>query len=152
MLATRKEATQADRLKLKLSDVSFNKFMDLSDEPEENENLIPATGEIYPLDAHQLATQLNRKRSLFEAIHLKVTADPKGYQFKFTLDGKIISTADEDGLSAFNDELKKFEEQHPDVSVKDLLDNNKLLPEDTPFAQKVNQLKQDLVTIEQTWA
>ncbi|MDD5288598.1 MAG: hypothetical protein PHY28_05745, partial [Dehalococcoidales bacterium] len=85
-----------------------------------------------------------------ESLRLKVTATPKDFQFNFTLDGKIISTKDADELSSFNEELAKFEEQHPEVSVKDLLDNNKPIPEDTPFAQKINQLKQNLVTIERT--
>jgi len=72
--------------------------------------------------------------------------------FTFTLDGTIISTKYTDELSSFEDDLEEFEQRHPDISIKDLLDNNKLLPENTPFAKKVNQLKQDLVTIEQTWA
>ena len=42
--------------------------------------------------------------------------------------------------------------QHPDTSIEDLLAINKQLPEDTPLAQKVNQLKKNLVTIEQTSA
>jgi hypothetical protein len=151
LLECRKEATQADHLKLKLSEVSVNKWSDLNYDPEEFENFIPATGEIYPLDKHQLTAQLNTKRGLLESIHLKVTADPKSYQFNFTLDGKVISTTDANELSSFEDELKRFEEQHPNVSVKDLLDTNKLLPEDTHFAKKVNQLKQNLVTIERTW-
>ena len=68
----------------------------------------------------------------------------------FTLDGTIISTTYTDELSSFEDELEDFEERHPDISIKDLLDTNKLLQENTPFAEKVNKLKQNLVTIEQT--
>lgn len=99
-----------------------------------------------------LAEQLSRKRNLFNSIRLKVLADPKGYEFNFTLDGAIISTRYADELSSFEDELKDFEERHPDISLKDLLDTNKLIQENTPFAEKVNKLKQDLVTIEQTSA
>ncbi len=152
LLDCRKEATQADHLRLKLSEVSVNKWSELAYNPEEEENSVAETGEILPLDKSQLTAQLNRKRKLLESIRLKVTADQKSYQFSFTLDGAIISTADANELSSFEDELKKFEENHPDVSVKDLLDTSKKLAGDTPFVQKINNLKQNLVTIEQTWA
>jgi hypothetical protein len=55
-------------------------------------------------------------------------------------------------MDSFEEELQDFEEQHPDISIKELLYSKKLLPETTPFAKKVNQLKKNLVTIEQTWA
>ncbi|MFC2041097.1 hypothetical protein ACFLTY_02100 [Chloroflexota bacterium] len=50
----------------------------------------------------------------------------------------------------FNDELKRFEKEHPDVLVKALLDPTKPLPWNSPFAQAINQAKKNLVTIGQT--
>jgi len=44
----------------------------------------------------------------------------------------------------FNQLLKDFEQQHPDTSIEDLLAINKQLPEDTPFARAVNQVKNNL--------
>jgi hypothetical protein len=52
------------------------------------------------------------------------------------VDGNIISTSDADELISFKDEHKKFEEQHPDVSAKDLVDTSKKLAGDTPFIKK----------------
>lgn len=46
--------------------------------------------------------------------------------------------------------IKEFEQQHPDISVADLLDYSKPLPGNSKFAQFWNKFKQDLITIEQT--
>jgi hypothetical protein len=51
----------------------------------------------------------------------------------------------------FEDELKAFERQYTEVSVKGLLDNQTQLPGDIPFVQNVNQLKQNLLTTARTW-
>jgi len=64
----------------------------------------------------------------------------------------MVSSADAGRLTSFNEELKIREAQHPDITVKGLLDTKKALPEEAPFAEKVNQFKNDLVTTEQTWA
>jgi hypothetical protein len=53
-------------------------------------------------------------------------------------------------MDSFEKELEESEERHPDTPIKDLLDTKKLLPETTPFAKKINQLKKNLVTITQT--
>jgi len=148
LLLSRKEATRSDQLKLSLAQASSKKFMSLVHEYDWQRTLYP-----YPHDVEdQEAEQFSRKRKLFESIKLNVLAEPKGYEFTFTLDGTIISTKYSDELSSFEDDLEDFEQRHPHISVKDLLDTNKRLQENTPFAQKVNKLKQDLVTIEQTWA
>ncbi len=148
LLLSRKEAARANHLTLKLTQASFKKFTELVHEYDWQSMLYP-----YPHDTQDdLAEQLSRKRNLFTSIKLKVLADPKGYEFNFTLDGTIISTTYTDELSSFEDELEDFEERHPDISIKDLLDTSKLLQENTPFAEKVNKLKQNLVTIEQTSA
>jgi len=86
-----------------------------------------------------------------KACAFEVIADPKIYQFTFKLGGQIISTSDADNEAIFNQYLKEFEQQHPDTNIEDLLDINKQLTEDTPFAEIVNQVKGNLVTIEQTW-
>ncbi|MFC2041888.1 recombinase family protein [Chloroflexota bacterium] len=145
LLKTRKESTRGDRLTCNLTEASGRKFRQLVFDYDQRSLL-------YRPPDYNEDEQLLRKRSLFEYIKLKVLADPKAYQFNFTLDGTIVSTTDTDELSSFEDELDDFEKLHPDISVKDLLDTNKLIPENTPFAKKVNQLKQDLVTIERTWA
>jgi hypothetical protein len=153
LLDCREEATQADHLRLRLSEVSVNTWSDLNYEYEwrDFDCVIPEDEPPY-LPPGELPKQLTRKRGLFESIRLKVTADQKSYQFSFTLDGTIISTSDANKMSSFKDELKKFEEKHPEILVKDLLDNSKKLEGDTPFVQKINNLKRNLVTIEQTWA
>jgi site-specific DNA recombinase len=148
LLLSRKEASQANHLKLKLSQVSFNKAVELLDEYDCQIMLYPYTHA--PQD--DLAKQLFRKRNLFKSIGLKVLADPKSYEFNFTLDGTIISTKYADELSSFEGELEDFEKRHPDILLKDLLDTNKLIEENTPFAEKVNKLKRDLVTTERTSA
>ncbi len=149
LLLSRKEAARANHLTLKLTQASSTRFRDLVHEYDWQSLLYP-----YPTHDSQadLTEQLGRKRNLFACIKLKVLADPKGYEFNFTLDGTIISTTYSDELSSFEDELEDFEERHPDMSIKDLLDTNKLLQENTPFAEKVNRLKRNLVTIEQTSA
>jgi hypothetical protein len=153
LLNSRNEATQSNRLRLKLSQVSFNKLSELIYDLEWKgfDPIIDPDDEEAPcLEVDDLKKLLERKRNFLESIRLAVVADPQNYQFNITLDGKIISTKDNDELISFNDELKNFEKQHPDISVKDLLDENKPIPEHTLFAEKVNQLKQNLVTIEQT--
>ncbi len=147
LLLCRKEAGHSNHLKLTLTQASSKKFMALVHEYDWQSMLYP-----YPHDVEDpVAEQFARKRKLFESINLRILADPKGYEFTFTLDGTIISTIYSDELSSFEDELQDFEQRHPDISIKDLLDTNKRLQESTPFAEKVKRLKQDLVTIEQTW-
>jgi len=147
LLKSRKEATKSSGLSLRLSQASGVEYMKLVQEYDSQSSLYPLNdGEVV------LAEELIKKRKLFELINLKVTADNNGYEFNFTLDGTMISTKQIDELASFEDELDAFETQHPEIAVKDLLDGSKLLPEDTTFAEKVNQLKQDLVTTEQTWA
>jgi site-specific DNA recombinase len=150
LLETRKEATSADHLTFRLSEASGRKFQQLVHDYDWNRTLYPFPPDGIPED--DVHEALLRKRSLFEAINLKVLADPTSFQFNFTLDGTIVSTTDASELASFEDQLEEFEKLHPDISVKDLLDKTKLLPETTPFAKNVNQLKQNLATIERTWA
>ena len=148
LLLSRKEATQSDHLKLTLTQASAKKFMGLVHEYDWQSMLYPYPHDVEDNEAEQFA----RKRKLFESINLSVLAEPKGYEFTFTLDGTIISTTYSDELSSFEDDLEDFEQRHPGISIKELLDTNKRFQESTPFAVKVNKLKQDLVTIEQTSA
>jgi site-specific DNA recombinase len=148
LLLSRKEAIQSDHLKLTLTQASGKRFRDLVHEYDWQSMLYPYPHDVEDNEAEQFA----RKRKLFESIKLNVLVEPKGYEFTFTLDGTIISTKYADELSSFEDDLEDFEQRHPDIPIKDLLDTNKKPLEDTQFAQKVNRLKQDLVTIERTSA
>ena len=148
LLLSRKEATRSNHLKLTLTQASAKRFMQLVHEYDWQSMLYPYPHDFEDNEAEQFA----RKRKLFESIKLNVLADPKGYEFTFTLDGTIISTTYSDELSSFEDDLEDFEQRHPDISIKDVLDTNKTFQENTPFAEKVNKLKQDLVTIERTSA
>ncbi len=133
LLASRKQATQADRITLKLTEASENLRSNLATESQ--------------------TYDLKMKRTLFEALHLEVLADPKTYKFNFKLGVDIISTSDTDQEADFNQLIKVFEQQHPETSVEDLLDFNKNLPEDTPFGRVVNNLKnlkRNLVTTART--
>jgi site-specific DNA recombinase len=146
LLLSRKETRGTDQLMLKLSQASSYKFRDLIHEYDWQSMLYP-----YPHDVEDpVAEQFARKRKLFESIKLKVIADPKAYQFNFTLDGTILSTKYADEMSSFEHELQAFEEQHPDMFLKNFLHSGKLLSENPVLAQKVNKLKQNLVTTEQT--
>ncbi len=148
LLLSRKEAAEATHLSLNLTEASGRRFRDLVYQYDWQSMLYP-----YPHDTQDnAAEQLARKRSLFQSINLKILANPESYEFSFTLDGTIVSTTSSDELSSFEDDLEDFEERHPDMSIKDLLDTDKLVQEDRAFAGKVNRLKQNLVTIERTSA
>jgi site-specific DNA recombinase len=134
LLASRKEANKADRFALKLSEVSLETMADL------------ALEHIVGID--RLAT-INRKRSLLQRLRFKGVAERKTYQFGIILDGKIISSSTYENSFI---EAEEFERKNPEISVEDLLDIKKQIPENTKFGQKVTKLKRDLVTIEQTSA
>ena len=135
LLATRKEATTADSFNFKLSELSE----ELRSQALQSQQPSPDP-----------AADLQAKRSLLEKLRLQIVANPQSYEFTFKLGAQIISTADADDEAFFNQTLKEFEQKHPDTSIEDLLDINKQLPEDTPFAEIVNHVKQNLVTIKQT--
>lgn len=135
LLATRKEATTADSFNFKLSELSEG----LRSKALQSQQTSPDP-----------TTDLEAKRSLLEKLRLEIVANPQSYEFSFKLGAQIISTSDADDEAFFNQALKEFEQQHPDTSIEDLLEVNKQLPEDTPFAKIVNLVKQNLVTIKQT--
>ncbi|MDD5083020.1 MAG: zinc ribbon domain-containing protein, partial [Dehalococcoidales bacterium] len=145
LLSSRKEATRADRLTIKLTQASGGQYRQLTHDYHP-QNLL------HPMSQPSKEDQITKKRNLYASINLKVLATSEGYEFNFTLDGTIISSKDTQDLSSFEDQLEQFEQQHPDISVGELLNSTKPLQGDTPFVQKVNQLKRNLVTIEQTWA
>ena len=146
LLVSRKQAAQATHLSLNLTQASGMKFRDLVFDYDWGSMMYP-----YGNDTeHDIAEQFARKRNLFESIKLKVVADPHGYEFSFSLDGTIVSSTSSDELSSFEHDVEDFEKRHPGILIKDLLDRDNLLEEDTPFARKLNQLKQNLVTIERT--
>jgi hypothetical protein len=137
LLATRKDATRTENFNFKLSELS--------------EELRSKA-----LQSHQLAPNptddLNNKRKLLDSLRFEVVADAQSYQLSFKLGGQIISTADAANETYFNQALKDFEQQYPDTDITDLLDIKKQLSEDTSLGRIVNRMKQNLVTIEQTWA
>jgi len=153
LLQTRKETQRNNLNTLQLSTVCLDKLRQLDQYfPFSDTVFTPDMDDFEKkLDEH-IAEVFQRRRLLFESINLKILADPTGYEFTFTLDGAILSTKDSDDLSFFDDELRDFEELHPDISIQELLDPKKTLPENTSFAKKVNQLKRNLVTTEQTSA
>ncbi|MFC1892411.1 recombinase zinc beta ribbon domain-containing protein, partial [Chloroflexota bacterium] len=152
LLQTRKEATAEHRHTLRLSEASLDKMRQLAKyQPFSDTILHPYMDDFEKRLENHLDEILFRRRSLFESIRLKVLADLTGYQFNFTLQGVMLSTTNAEELSYFDD-LEAFEEQNPDICISDLLDPNKLVPGDTPFVKKVNQLKENLATIERTWA
>ena len=95
--------------------------------------------------------ELKKIRNILEFLQLKVVADPQSYQFSFKLGAQLVSSTDSDSDACFAQQLKEFEHKHPDISIEDLL-SDKPLPEDTPYGRLHNQIKKNLVTIEQTSA
>jgi site-specific DNA recombinase len=99
------------------------------------------------------------KRKLLDDLMLRVTADPKSYSFNFKFFGnwKLPS---EYGIKDFiNEKYVEFEKLHPEIKIDELVDYNKMLPEDSKFGCIINSLKkmikaknQNLVTIAQTSA
>ncbi|MFU8796495.1 MAG: hypothetical protein ACNA7X_04295, partial [Dehalococcoidia bacterium] len=149
LIIQRNQASQADHLKVTLSEASGKKFMQFVSDYQPESLLYPPPEVDDPDYAQQ---QFARKRDLLSSIKLKVLADPDTFEFDFTLDGVMHSTRYVDDHDSFTDQLDEFQQQHPGVSVRDLLDPNTVLQEDSPFATRVNRLKGNLVTIEQTSA
>lgn len=153
LIEQRRDTSRSKNLSLQLSEYSMNEMASLFFDHEYRTfdvaysdygepSLIPVS----PAEIHV------KRRQFLESLKLKVLADPKNFSFNFTLHGNLISSTQQDEFSSFEKELRKFEEENTSVTIGDLLDPKKRLAENTPFVQKVNQLKQNLVTIEQTWA
>jgi len=149
LIMQRNQASQADQLKVTLNEASGRKFMQFVHDYQPDRSLYPPPEVDDPDYAQQ---QFAKKRDLLSSIRLKVLADPDNFEFDFTLDGVIHSSRYADDHDSFTDQLLDFQDQHPGVSVRDLLDPNTVLQEDSPFATRVNRLKGNLVTIEQTSA
>ncbi|MFC1987292.1 recombinase family protein [Chloroflexota bacterium] len=137
LLATRKEATRANQVTLKLSE--FSEGLRLNALQAQQASLEPTEN-------------LEENRSLLERLQLKVKVNskPLDYKLTFKLAGQIISTEDSETDALFNKLFKEFEQQNPDMSIEDVVDPSKPLPGNSLFAQSANQVKRNLVTIEQT--
>ena len=93
------------------------------------------------------------KNTAFGPVGVELSgSNPKSFEFNFKFAGQLVSTLDSKQEDYFNNALHEFEQKHPDVFIEDFLDFKKQLPGDTPFADIVNQVKRNLVTIEQTSA
>jgi site-specific DNA recombinase len=151
LLEQRKEVSRSQNLSLQLSDYSMNQMASMFLEHEYRTfDIINSEDDAPYLVPVSISERLANRRLLLESIKLRVIADPKSFSFNFTLQGNLISSAQEEEFASFDKELRKFEEENTDVTLGDLIDANKELPEGTPFAHKVNEFKNDLVTIEQT--
>jgi len=133
LLTSRKETAKADYLNLKLSEYSENLRLGLT----------------LPADFREHTVRL---RDILKQLHLKIQASPKSYNFTIVFYGQIISTEDSEIDATFAQRVKEFEQLHPDITIFDLINPYKRLPEDTLLGKTANQLKQNLVTIEQTSA
>lgn len=88
-------------------------------------------------------------------LYVRVLATPGNYSFNCLLDAELTSEGYDDKLeSAFYEDVKKFEALHPEITLNDLIDHNKRVPEDTLIGVGSNQIKDknNLVTTGQTWA
>lgn len=145
LLASRKDASKAQRTTLKLSERS---------EELRTHILNPNNPAMY--------TGLQENRAFFEQLNLHVVADPNNFQLKFQLGANILVSVDPTDATAMkksiganktldvHEALREFEERHPATFADAICDVDTCLPEDTDFGKAVNQMKRDLVTIERT--
>jgi site-specific DNA recombinase len=134
LLSNRKQSTNDDDISVKLSELSEAFRLNASEF-----NSDPLVG-------------IQNKRAFMNTLGLKVIIDPVSgdYEFSFRLIGEIIKSSEAHVDQLFNKELQEFEKQHPEFNIEDLLDLNKQLPGDSVFASYANEVKQNLVTREQT--
>lgn len=134
LIQSRKELSKSEHINLELSYITeILRDISLQGVPKE-----------------QYLELLNQRRNFLDQIKLKVFAEPDYFRFTFQLDGQIVTSTDD--YKVLDNQLLDFEKLHPEITDWDLLDPTKQVPEDTEFGEKVNQLKQNLVTIEQTSA
>ena len=96
---------------------------------------------------------LEEKRTMLEALQVKILAYPGNYRFTCFIDAELTSDYDEELESAFSQKVKELEQQHPELNFGDLIDHSKQIPQDTAIGRVSNQTKKkNLVTIERTSA
>jgi len=149
LLESRKESTQADRLRVRLNTLSFQELIKLLGEIDSSDLDDPGDPEA---KHEETSVILARKRALFESLRLKVVANQKTFWLTIVLNGELVSIEDYDKAITFRDDLRNFEVKHPDVTVSEILETDLSRAGYSPLVQKVTKLKQDLVTIEQTSA
>jgi site-specific DNA recombinase len=125
LLQTRKEATTATRITLKLSEYSENLKASLPD------CLTPQA-----------------KREFLDIYGVKVAAARGKYKFCCFADMTLSSDAfDEEFEATFTQALKDLEKQHPEITLLDLMDYSNVLPEDHPLARHINETKKRQKTL-----
>ncbi len=130
MEAEKINASIAKKVTLKLTEIAHQNAQDLLNEPS-----------------------FERKRELFDALNVQVIAEPGSFKFTCLFDTELTSEDfNEERDLLFRGALKEFEEQHPEYSFEDLVDYDKTLPNDSLVGRVINQVKQNLVTIERTSA
>jgi glutamate mutase epsilon subunit len=82
------------------------------------------------------------KREFLEIYRVQVAAARGKYVFCCFADMLLSSQQyDEEFETAFTAAVKEFEKRHPDLTLADLVDYSKVLPEDIPWARFLNDAK-----------
>jgi site-specific DNA recombinase len=119
LLKTRREAATANKITLKLSEYSDKLRASLP------QSLTPQA-----------------KREFLDTYGVKVLAARGKYAFCCFADMILTSCEyDEEFEAAFSQGLEQFEKQHPEITLQDLMDYGKVLPEDHLFARYINETK-----------
>jgi site-specific DNA recombinase len=132
--AEKANATIARKVTLKLTEIAHQHYSELLNEPS-----------------------FERKRELFDALNVRVMAEPGSFKFTCLIDTELKSEDFNDELDqVFHGALLEFEKQYPEYTLEDLINYDKTLPEDTIVGRVLNQVKSackaDFATIERTSA
>ncbi len=85
-----------------------------------------------------------KKRQFLLTYEVRVTASPGKYTFT-TMMNMTSEDWDEDLETYVVDSVKKLEAQHPDITITDLADHYKMLPDDHPLTRTSNEIKQQRI-------
>ena len=109
------------------------------------------------------------KREFLQIYSVKISAARGKYRFVCFADTALTSDEYDEDLDAFfSQAVKDLEQQHPEITLQDLMDHSKVLPDDNLITRTSNEVKKrnktspkqnhaqsstenPLVTIEQTW-
>ena len=146
LLQARKQAAGANKITLKLSEYSEKLKAALPDN-------VTTEG----------------KREFLQIYSVKISAARGKYRFVCFADTALTSDEYDEDLDAFfSQAVKDLEQQHPEITLQDLMDHSKVLPDDNLITRTSNEVKKrnktspkqnhaqsstenPLVTIEQTW-
>jgi len=146
VLQARKQASAATKITLKISEHLEKLKVALPDDPTPE-----------------------AKRAFLQIYSVKISAARGKYRFTCLTDTVLTSDDyDEDSEAFFSEAVKDLEQQHPEITLQDLLDCSEVLPDDNwmtlglKLTKTVNEVwkghhpqpstNKPLVTIEQTWA